>query len=249
MIEELIGASDFAVEDCAREGVVARVELTAVGAERARLTEGIDLLPWNDGAAEDLFCLGIALDNAAAGGFGDDETYRDGVEDGLEASFAGAQGRLGFFAVVDILDGAVPAHDLAAFCTTGRCAGPHPAPEAIAAADTVFDIDRFAGTEGDIPLGEGRSDVVWVQDSNPAVAERLRFGEAGELFPAMADVDDRAFGVGGPGDLRVQLDSVAVVIFTFGESFLGKLAIGDVDDGNGDADDLVNFVACRLEGD
>lgn len=217
--------------------------------ERAGLAEGVDLLARDDGAAEDLFRLRIAFDDAAAGGFGDDEADGNGVEDGLETGFTGAQSLLGFFAVVDVFDGAVPAKNLTAFCATRCCACSHPAPEAVAAANTIFDIDGLAGVERDVPLGEGRPDVVGVKDPDPTVAEGLLLGKAGHLFPSMADVDDGAIGTGVPGDLRIELDGVAVVIFAFGEGFLDTFALGDVDDGDGDADDLVDFVACGLEGD
>jgi hypothetical protein len=42
---------------------------------------------------------------------------------------------------------------------------------------------------------------------------------------------------------------VTVVIFALGECLFGALALGNVDDGDRDADDLVDLIACRLEGD
>jgi hypothetical protein len=49
--------------------------------------------------------------------------------------------------------------------------------------------------------------------------------------------------------LGTELDGVAVVVFAFDESLFGLLAAGDVDDGDGDSDDLVYFVARGLVGD
>ncbi len=42
---------------------------------------------------------------------------------------------------------------------------------------------------------------------------------------------------------------MTVVVFAFGESFFGVSCGGDIDDGDGDADDLVDFVARGLIGD
>ena len=64
-----------------------------------------------------------------------------------------------------------------------------------------------------------------------------------------ADVEDHAAGVGGPGNLGVEFDGVTVVIFAFDEGLFGLLAPGDIDDGDGDADDLIDLVPCGLVGD
>jgi hypothetical protein len=49
--------------------------------------------------------------------------------------------------------------------------------------------------------------------------------------------------------LGTELDGVAVVVFAFDKSFLGLFAAGDVDQGDGDADDLISLVAGGLIGD
>jgi hypothetical protein len=65
----------------------------------------------------------------------------------------------------------------------------------------------------------------------------------------LTGVEDHAVGVGGPGNLGVELDGVTVVVFTLGESLLGLFSAGDIDDGDGDSDDLVGLVAGGVEGD
>jgi hypothetical protein len=249
VVEELFCTSSLAVENRTGEWIVARIKLAAIGVEGTGLAEGVDLLPRNDRTAKNFFCLGIAFDDAAAGSFGDDEADGDGVEDGLKTSFAGSQSFFGLFMVVDVFYGTVPAYDLSVFATTRRGACAHPAPEAVATSDAVLDINGVAGAERDGPRGECRPDVVGMKNPDPAVAERLLLGEAGHLFPAMADVDDRPLGIGIPRNLRVELDGVSEVVFTFGEGLFGAFALGDIDDGDGDADDLTDFVACGLEGD
>ena len=113
------------------------------------------------------------------------------------------------------------------------------------------------GTEcrGDLPvrtavlpgLERGR-EVVGMKGPYPAFRATL-LGEAGEGLPALAGVEDHAVGFGGPRDLGVEFDSVAVVVFALGECLFGLLAAGDVDDRHGDADDLVDLVARGLIGD
>ena len=63
----------------------------------------------------------------------------------------------------------------------------------------------------------------------------------------MAGVEDHAVGVGGPGNLGTEFDGVTVVVFAFDEGLFGLLAAGDIDDRDGDADDLVDFVARGLK--
>ncbi len=112
-----------------------------------------------------------------------------------------------------------------------------------------MDIEELAGAEGFFPGAEGRLTVVGVKGADPTLSERLLFGEAGEGLPAVAGVEDHSVGVCGPGDFGTELDGVAVVVFAFDEGLFGLLAAGDVDNGDGDSDDLVDFVAGGLKGD
>ncbi len=75
-------------------------------------------------------CFGarVAHDDAAVGGVGDDDADGDGVEDGLKAGFASAEGLFGFFVVVDVFECAVPADDLSVFVSARGGARAHPAP-------------------------------------------------------------------------------------------------------------------------
>jgi hypothetical protein len=63
------------------------------------------------------------------------------------------------------------------------------------------------------------------------------------------EVEDHAVLGCGPGDLGVEFDGVTIVVFAFGEGLFGLFPSGDIDDGDGDSDDLVGFVAGGLEGD
>ena len=90
---------------------------------------------------------------SAAGRLRDEDAYGDGVEDGPQKGFAFAESLLGFFAVVDIFDGAVPADDFAGGIAAWRCAGAHPAPDPVAAANAKFDIDGNASSHGIFPSG------------------------------------------------------------------------------------------------
>ena len=65
----------------------------------------------------------------------------------------------------------------------------------------------------------------------------------------MAGVEDHSVGFGGPGNLGTELDGVAIVVFTFGEGLFSLFATGDVDQRDGDADDLIDLVAGGLIGD
>ena len=51
------------------------------------------------------------------------------------------------------------------------------------------------------------------------------------------------------GTCGTELDGVAVVVFAFDEGLFGLFAAGDVDQRDGDADDLIGLVAGGLIGD
>src|SRR5205814_10529868 len=112
---------------------------------------GVDEGEGRDRAAEKLFRAGIADHYVASRCVGDDDTDGCRLEDSLQACFAAAEGFLRFFVVVNIFEGAIPAHDFAVFVATRGSAGPHPAPLAIAAADSVLDVQEFAGAKGFLP--------------------------------------------------------------------------------------------------
>src|ERR1700733_2203320 len=85
-----------------------------------------------------------------------------------------------------------------------------------------------------------------MESARPTGSQGLLFGEAGECDPSLTGVEDDAVGLGGPGDLRIEFDCVAVMVFAFGEGLFGLLAASDIDNRDGDADDLVGFIARRL---
>jgi hypothetical protein len=162
--------------------------------------------------------------------------------------FAAAEGFVGLSVVVDVLDCAVPADHFSVFASAGGGTGSHPPPADVAVKDAALDVEKVAGSNRFVPRMDGLFEVVGMQDTEPAVAEHLLFGKSGESFAALTDVEDAAVGIGGPGNLRIEFDGMTVVIFAFGEGFLGGLASGDIDDGDRDADDLVDFVASGLIG-
>jgi hypothetical protein len=179
----------------------------------------------------------------AIGGVGDNDTDGGGVEDGLEAGLALAQGFFSSFVVVDVFKCAVPTDDLAVFAPSRGGACSHPSPFRIVAANAVLGVEEFAGTKSFFPRSESRLKVVGVKSTNPTLSQRLLFCEAGKSLPPVAGVEDHSIGVRGPRDLRTEFNGIAVVVFAFNEGLFGLLAAGDVDDGDGDSDDLVYFVA------
>ena len=92
-------------------------------------------------------------------------------------------------------------------------------------------------------------DIVGMEDAQPAFAESVLFGYAGEGLPSLAYVEDHAIGIGGPGDLGVEIHGVTVVVLAFGKGFFSLLAATDIHDGDGDSYDLTGFIARRLIGD
>ena len=76
------------------------------------------------------------------------------------------------------------------------------------------------------------------------LGERL----SGEVFPARAGIDDFALLVENPGHMRAEFEHVAKMAEAFAESFFGALGLGDVHNGNGDAEDLAGLVARGLIG-
>ena len=124
---------------------------------------------------KNLFCAGIAHDDATVRGVGDDDADGGGVEDGLQACLAAAQSLFGFVAVVDVFEGAVPADDLAVLVASRGSASPHPSPFAVVAADAVLNVERLAGAEGLFPCSESRLTVVGVKSADPTLPEDSSF--------------------------------------------------------------------------
>ena len=148
--------------------------------------------------------------------FGDEDADGDGAEDGMESGFAAAECFFGFFIVVDVLEGAVPADDFSLGIATGGGACAHPAPDSVEATDAVLDIDGISGAQGFFPCLEGWKKIVGMKGTGPACAEGLLLGEPGEGGPAAAVSVDESVGFGGPGDVGIEFDGVAVVVFAFG---------------------------------
>ena len=105
-------------------------------------------------------------------------------------------------AVFDVLDGAVPADDFADFVSGGGRHG-----HASSAMTPSRRRVRYSTSTGwpvrrETLQQRGCAGCRRGGGPDPAVAEGLFAGEAGELLPAVADVEDHAFGVRrsrGPG--------------------------------------------------
>jgi hypothetical protein len=198
---------------------------------------------------EDIVGARVAHDDAAVGSVCDNDTDGGCVEDGVEASFASAESFFGFFVILDVFKGAVPTNDFAVFVSSRGGACSHPTPITIAAVDTVLNVEQLAGTKHFFPCFECRKDIVGMEGANPAFAQRLLFGETGEGLPALIGIEDHAVGFRRPGDLRIEFDGVAIVVFAFGEGFFDLFAAGDIHERDGHADDLIDFVASGLKRD
>jgi hypothetical protein len=75
------------------------------------------------------------------------------------------------------------------------------------------------------------------------------FAERRVAHPEGADLDGVAIGVHDPGSLIVALEHVFLVGLAFAEGELAALLVGDVENGDGDADDFVGLVEGGLVGD
>jgi len=227
----LVRPKDFTAHDGVGERVLAvLVDVFAVGVGVGLCAEVVDKRRGSDYGAENIFCAGIAHNDVAVGCLCDDETDRHGVEDCLEASFAALESFNSPFVVVYIFDGAVPARDFSVLVPAWGSAGSHPAPSALAAQNTVLGVIDFSGADRLVPLFNCRGKIIGMNDLWPTAVNHVVLCDAGDLFASCADVENGAPGIGGPGYLRVEFDSVAIVIFAFGEGLFGLFAAGDVDD-------------------
>jgi hypothetical protein len=216
---------------------------------RGRREVVVDGCGGNHESAEDLFGARIAGGDMAVGGFGDENADGDGTEDGVEAGFAAAEGFFGFFVVVDIFEGSVPTDDFALGIAAGGGACAHPPPGTVEATDAVLDINGSAGAEGFFPRFEGGKKIVRVEGLCPTCAKGFLLGEACECGEAPAGREDESVRFGSPGNVGIEFDGVAVVVFAFGEGLFGSLEVGDIYDGNGDAYDFVDLITGGLKGD
>ncbi len=99
-------------------------------------------------------------------------------EYGLKARLALAEGFLGFFVVFYVLEGAVPADDLAFLVSPRRGAGSHPSPDTVDATYTILRVEGIPGSKRLLPCFESWRNVVGMKDAQPAIAERLLLGKA-----------------------------------------------------------------------
>src|SRR5206468_12416846 len=100
-----------------------------------------------------------------------------------------------------------------------------------------------------LPCSESGLTVVGMNGANPSLSARFILCKAGEGFPPVAGVTDHSVGVRGPGHFGTEFYRIAVVVFAFGERFFGAFAACDIDQSDGDADDLIGLITGGLIGD
>ena len=126
---------------------------------------------------------------------------------------------LGKPAVVHVLDDTVPADDLARRVPSRVSARAHPAVLSRRCdTDAVIDVDRLAGCKAGREGRDGVRQVVGMERLGPARAIWLTRRLAREVEPALGVGGDVAFGIAGPGHLRVQLDGVPEVVITLAQT-------------------------------
>src|SRR3954452_23077548 len=113
---------------------------------------------------------------------------------------------------VDVLRLAIPAHNRIRPISAGESAGSHPAIRALSKADAMLDVIRLPGGDRSGPCLDHARQVLRMDNPHPAPAQSLAPCQSGQVQPALAEVEDAALRVSGPGHLRVQLHYMPVVI-------------------------------------
>ena len=97
--------------------------------------------------------------------------------------------------------------------------------------DAILHIEGIAGAKRRAPGFECWRKVIGMDGADPTCTKRLLHSEAGESPPALAGVEDGAIGFGGPGNLGVEFDCVAIMVFALAQSFFLLFDRGDIGDG------------------
>ena len=136
-----------------------------------------------------------------------------------------AQGFLGELAVVDVLDRAVPADDAALLSAPGCGAGAEPAIGPVLHAQAVIDVEGRAGRDRPGPFAQGVGPIFGMQGLAPAGARRFAHAHPGAVLPARGHIEETALRIGRPGNLRVELDGVAMMLLAFAQSRIVPLPL------------------------
>ena len=87
----------------------------------------------------------------------------------------------------------------------------------------MFDIVALTGKHRMLPCFRHSRQVVGMGRLRPTIAESLVADKAGQLEPAIAEIENVTFGIGNPGNLRAQLYRPAKFFLTGLQGFGGLL--------------------------
>ncbi len=136
----------------------------------------------------------------------------DRVGDGLKAGFTGCKPILDDLPVVDVLRGAVPLDDRAGRVPAREGAAARPADPSVAHQHAMLDVVWLTRAEGMAPGVQRPLAVVGMHAVRPAVAEPRG---TGPVQPSPRHMIEPAVGTRRPGDLRIELDRMAIMVLAF----------------------------------
>ncbi len=137
---------------------------------------------------------------------------RGTVDEGAEALLGVAQALLGGAPPGDVGVGAVPAQDPPGGVARGLGPRQEPAEDPVGALQGKRILPRLAAGEGAAEARLDPIEVVGVVDGPPAPALHRLEGGAGVVVPALIVPDDRAVGLGDPGELGQRFGKIAIIV-------------------------------------
>src|ERR1700735_28526 len=90
--------------------------------------------------------------------------------------------------------------------------------------------------------------IIWMDCIEPAIVLSSLLSQSRDSLPTRTGGDDVSLRIHDPGNLRIQLKGVAIMVFTLSQGLFLLLQGGDIGDGNADSKDFSGFVLYRLIG-
>ena len=135
------------------------------------------------------------------------------------------EGLLRQLAVMDVFQCAIPADHRAVLGPSGRGAAADPSLDPAGRADATIHIQVLTQGYGLGPVALAQGHVVGMERLNPTGSQSLLHGPPREVTPARGDIENLPLRIRRPGDLRIQLDRVTVMLLAFAQGRVDPLAL------------------------
>src|ERR1035438_460487 len=163
---------------------------------------------------------------------------RPNAPKGRQLLLALAQRLAQLFALVNIVHTPVPANNLTRRAKPRRSPKSHPPPSPVNALHSQLDIDGTCAVQ----RFHDELHILRMQRLQPSHATRPLHAQPCDLRPLRTYLQVVALRIRDPWNLRIMLDHMLQVFLTLAERIFGPLPLGDIHDGEGNADHFLHLV-------